>query len=136
VTAVDDLEAGLVPVATILATVELERALAAMGRPQGAPARRSRIPTSGPAVAILDGDDGRRIALAEPSTEGRLAATLARHDEGAVGSYVTTREDEPDGLDGFPAPGRGRLVSRSAGWRSGRSARRSSFSPGRQPDRT
>jgi hypothetical protein len=101
VTAAADLEVGLVPVATILATVELERALAAMGRPPGG--ARSTIPDPhlGAAVAILEGDDGRRIALAEPSTEGRLAATLARHDEGAAGSYVTTPEGEPDGLDGF-----------------------------------
>jgi hypothetical protein len=36
---------------------------------------------------IAETDDGA-LALAEPSTEGRLAAALARHGEGVAGRYV------------------------------------------------
>jgi len=35
--------------------------------------------------------DGPRLVLLAPDTEGRLAATLARHGEGVAAVYVTTR---------------------------------------------
>jgi hypothetical protein len=83
--------------AEIWATVELERALADLGHtgPGGDDpwSRRDGAvledPLLGARVAVVaTGDDGARIAVAEPSTEGRLAATLARHGEGPAGRYV------------------------------------------------
>ena len=41
----------------------------------------------GPGAGSDVGGDGR-IALAEPTTEGRLAAFLARHGEGPAGRYI------------------------------------------------
>jgi hypothetical protein len=52
-------------------------------------------PLLGARVVVLTTDDGRRFALAEPSTEGRLAAALARHGEANVGAYL----EAPFGLD-------------------------------------
>jgi hypothetical protein len=80
--------AGLRTLAGIWATVDLERALADLGHgsPDGAV---FDDPLLGARVAIVStGGDGTRIAIAEPATEGRLAATLARHGEGLVGRYV------------------------------------------------
>jgi len=82
--------------AEIWATVDLERALAAIDAADGSrPAGRGVDPRGavgdpllGARVLLLPPRDRRRIALAEPFTEGRLAATLARHGEGRVGSYL------------------------------------------------
>lgn len=84
--------------AEIWATVDLERALADLRtRPIGGraehlaaadPATPVEEPLLGARVLLLTSDDGRPIAVAEPSTEGRLAATLARHGEGHVGTYL------------------------------------------------
>jgi hypothetical protein len=46
-------------------------------------------------VIVPAGSDRPRRAIAEPTTEGRLAATLARHGEGPAGRYVVLA----DGLD-------------------------------------
>ncbi len=92
----------LQPLARIWATVELERALADLaggtaGRAQAdlasaaAPdptARPAIDPLLGARVVVLSDDDGTLIAVAEPSTEGRLAAVLARQGEGPAGLYV------------------------------------------------
>ena len=81
-------------VAENLATVELERALAGLGVPEEETAARvaSSVldPLLGARVVILAPRSPGEplIALAEPSTEGRLAATLARHGEGPIGRYV------------------------------------------------
>jgi hypothetical protein len=89
------------PLARIWATVELERALAdlaggvdrAAAEP-GSPAvprpaaRPSIDPLLGARVVVVTDEDGTRIAVAEPSTEGRLAAVLARQGEGPAGRYV------------------------------------------------
>lgn len=85
---------GVTLIAPILATVDLERALRDLGVP--AP----RCPPSpdsllGARIAVVDAPRAGRLAVAEPSTEGRLAAALARHGEGPVGRYVRT----PVGLD-------------------------------------
>jgi hypothetical protein len=94
--------------AEIWATVELERALADLGHtgPAGdepwSGLDRAVIedPLLGARVAIVTTDDnGARIAVAEPSTEGRLAATLARHGEGPAGRYVLS----PVGLEAVRA---------------------------------
>ena len=42
----------------------------------------------GARVVLVTDDDGTLIAVAEPSTEGRLAAVLARQGEGPAGRYV------------------------------------------------
>jgi hypothetical protein len=90
--------------AEIWATVELERAIADLGQTEpggdGPRSGRDRAviedPLLGARVAVVaTGDAGARIALAEPSTEGRLAATLARHGEGPAGRYVLS----PVGLE-------------------------------------
>lgn len=81
--------AGVEPMtlATIWGTVDLDRAIQAAG--VGAVADPvADDPFLGARIVLIDGSDGGRIAVAEPSTEGRLAATLARHDEGIVGRYV------------------------------------------------
>lgn len=73
--------------ALIHATVELERALgelglAALARPPVAD------PLIGAVVLVVDTPDGGLTAVAEPTTEGRLAAFLARHGEGVAGRYA------------------------------------------------
>jgi hypothetical protein len=70
--------------AEIWATVDLERAL------DGAAIDGAVTddPLLGARVAIVSAGDGTPTAVAEPSTEGRLAATLARHGEGLVGRYL------------------------------------------------
>lgn len=94
-----ELEAGLATVAEIVGTVELERALGELGRsPEDAAAARTD-PHLGASVVVIEAGDGTRIALAEPSTEGRLAASLARHDEGPVGRYAALATGES--LDAF-----------------------------------
>ena len=70
--------------AEIHATVELERALAVLGEPASRAAAAVDEPLLGARVVPLRGG----AVLAEPSTEGRLAATLARHGEGRAGRYL------------------------------------------------
>jgi hypothetical protein len=43
-------------------------------------------------VVLLPGPDGPSLAVAEPITEGRLAATLARHGEGPAGRYLAVTD--------------------------------------------
>lgn len=87
--------------ARIWATVDTERAIADLSESirgeRPAPERLPDDPLLGAAVTILRSSepDALPIALAEPITEGRLAATLARHGEGEVGRYVAAR----NGLD-------------------------------------
>ena len=88
-------------VAVIWATVDLERvvhdlglestrAAAAVDDPLlGGRALLLTEPVPEAAGAVVGGLAGSsRIVLAEPSTEGRLAAFLARHGEGPAGRYV------------------------------------------------
>jgi hypothetical protein len=89
---------GAVTLATIWATVDIERTLADRGVTASEagydPFLGARVVL--PARAAGDAPaDNPPDAIAEPSTEGRLAATLARHGEGPVGRYVAV----PDGLD-------------------------------------
>lgn len=73
--------------ARIHATVELERALGELGVP--GPARPPVAdPLIGAAVIVVETADGGLTAVAEPTTEGRLAAFLARHGEGEAGRYI------------------------------------------------
>ncbi|HEU4572700.1 MAG TPA: hypothetical protein VFR93_08425 [Candidatus Limnocylindrales bacterium] len=73
-----------VRLAEIYATVELERALEALGESASHAAAAVDEPLLGARVVRLESG----VALAEPSTEGRLAATLARHGEGRAGRYL------------------------------------------------
>jgi hypothetical protein len=78
--------------AEIWATVELERALTELGPGVLATGPVGDVhddPLLGARVVIVSaGEDGVPIAVAEPSTEGRLAATLVRHGEGRAGRYA------------------------------------------------
>jgi hypothetical protein len=97
--------AGALPIlAEIWATVDLERSVAGLrtatasaganADPGGSdPLREADDPLLGARVLVLTTDDGRQIAVAEPSTEGRLAGTLARHGEGHVGAYLEAPVD-------------------------------------------
>jgi hypothetical protein len=83
-----------VELAVIWATVDLDRTLA----------ERRIAPTAirlledtllGARVVVTSAEPGGSpLAIAEPITEGRLAATLARHGEGPAGRYVAV----PDGI--------------------------------------
>jgi hypothetical protein len=79
-------------VARIHGTVDLERALRELGRSTGEAATAVEEPLIGARVVVIDEPGGGTVALAEPTTEGRLAASLARHGEGHVGDYVALGE--------------------------------------------
>ena len=84
--------------AVIWATVELERALADLDVAAESAALAGQSiedPLLGARVIVVPTGGEIQIAIAEPSTEGRLAATLARHDEGPAGRYVRS----PVGLE-------------------------------------
>jgi hypothetical protein len=75
--------------ARIWATVELERALADLGvDPRRTVAALDDRFLGARVVVVPATDEEPGVAVAEPSTEGRLAATLARHGEGPAGRYV------------------------------------------------
>lgn len=76
--------------ARIHATVELERALAEHGAVATLAVTAADDPLLGARVVrIANRAPGAvGIAVAEPSTEGRLAAALARDGEGTAGRYV------------------------------------------------
>lgn len=101
------------PVAAVgWATVDLERAAAELG---GAFEPVAADELLG-ATALSDGT----LVLLEPSTEGRIAATLARHGEGPAAVYVRG----PGDLDAtiLRARGLGAAVSRQADGPLGRAA--------------
>lgn len=114
--------AGGRELAVIWATVDLERVLGELGLEPtlaGAtvddPLLGGRVlaldePVPAAAGAVVGPMGARRIALAEPSTEGRLAAFLARHGEGPAGRYVGVALD-PDAI-ALRAAGAGIAVSR------------------------
>lgn len=58
---------------------------------------------------MTDGLPGERMVLAEPETEGLLAAALARHGEGPCALYLRA----PQGLDVWLRAARARGVSLS-----------------------
>ncbi|HSL32309.1 MAG TPA: GNAT family N-acetyltransferase [Candidatus Limnocylindrales bacterium] len=90
------------PLARIRATVDAERAADELGLvPEGLP----DDPHLGAAVSLVRAPGESPIALVEPITEGRLAATLARHGEGEVGAYL-------EAVDGL-------VAARSAAVRAG-----------------
>jgi hypothetical protein len=104
--------------ARLWATVDTDRAIADLisAGPRGAvPRRLADDPLLGAAVTLLAppaGDPGAiPVAVVEPNTVGRLAATLARHGEGDAGRYVAA----PAGLRSVRsrAAGLGIRVSRT-----------------------
>ena len=73
--------------APIHATVDLERTLADAGWDVARAGTAREDVLLGARIVLVDEGEAT-IAVAEPSTEGRLAATLARSGEGIVGRYV------------------------------------------------
>jgi hypothetical protein len=83
---------GAIVLASIWATVDLGRRLDGPGLPLPT-AEPSDDPLLGAWVVVMAPDaEGSRLAIAEPNTEGRLAATLARHGEGLAGRYVAVAD--------------------------------------------
>jgi hypothetical protein len=90
-----------VTLAEIWATVDTDRALVELHARVGSPAANDEL--LGARVSVVAATPARPVlAVVEPITEGRLAATLARHGEGSVGRYV----EVADGL----APARRRAA--------------------------
>jgi hypothetical protein len=90
-------------VATTWATVDLDRTLATIAGSGGSAATTERAPAAvvadpllGARVVLVAAGPGEPpLAVAEPATEGRLAAFLARNGEGPAGGYVAVG----DGLE-------------------------------------
>jgi hypothetical protein len=86
--------AELEPVASIWATVELERALREHGMaPELADDAVLDMHLGANVVVIPVAGEGL-LALAEPVSEGRLAASLARHGESTAGRYVAVGDGD------------------------------------------
>jgi hypothetical protein len=83
---------GLVELARIWATVDLDRTLASLGIEPGAGATMPDALLGARVVVLPPRPDRPSLAVAEPITEGRLAATLARHGEGAAGRYLAVTD--------------------------------------------
>jgi hypothetical protein len=79
-------------VARIWRTVDVERTVAGLGV-KAHPLDPDDL--LGARGVLVRPDDGPPLAILEPSTEGPLAAALARADEGDAGAYVAA----PGGLD-------------------------------------
>ena len=98
--AVRTLEVGVddMPVALGWATVELDRAVGELADAIGVPAGRftdgadDELLGARCRVAHDGGVGGRSLVVLEPATEGRLAATLARHGEGPAAIWFATTE--------------------------------------------
>jgi len=83
---------GAVTLAELWATVDTERTLADLDARVGSPVANDEL--LGARVAVIAATPSRPVlAIAEPSTEGRLALTLARHGEGLAGRYVAVADD-------------------------------------------
>jgi hypothetical protein len=100
------------PIAVGWATVELERAVAELAdRLVPGTAFRPAPDSVLLGARCLVGDladpvDGAtRMVLLEPATEGRLAATLARHDEGWCASWVEATDADPAAAPTRAQPG-------------------------------
>ena len=86
-------------IAGLWATVDADRSIRDLGRSAERLAADSLL---GASIRLVRDDTNAAIALAEPATEGRLAATLARFGEGPAGRYI-------EATDGLAA-----VVSRAA----------------------
>jgi hypothetical protein len=80
------------------ATVELDRAVLELGAALRIPAGRFAEAPDSPSLGarclvVADAlPGGVSLAVLEPKTEGRLAATLARHDEGPVAVWLAVED--------------------------------------------
>ena len=100
--AVNRLRAAVEPRQSVVgwATVELDRAevevaaLASRGEPLVRQAHDERV--LGARCRLLRFGDARDVVLLEPSTEGRLAAALARHGEGSLALYLLVDAGAPE----------------------------------------
>ena len=82
---------GAATLAEIWATVDTDRALAELDARVGSPVANDEL--LGARVSVVAATPARPVlAVVEPITEGRLAATLARHGEGSVGRYVAVAD--------------------------------------------
>lgn len=94
-------------------TVELDRAISQLASALGvAPAAFAAAPDSQALGAwcrvaphALAAFDGLTVVVLEPSTEGRLAATLARHDEGPCAVWLAAGSVPRDVTDVAPTDG-------------------------------
>lgn len=77
------------------ATVELDRARGDVAGGTEPPEVLARDPHLGAHVRRVTARTGEPLFLLEPDTEGRLAATLARHGEGPHVTYVVAGPDAP-----------------------------------------
>jgi hypothetical protein len=99
------------PIAIGWATVDLDRAVDEVGAALALPRERFVHATGtallGARCRVAENGVGRDLALVllEPITEGRLAATLARHDEGPAALWVTG--GDATGASRFAAARRG-----------------------------
>lgn len=100
--AAERLRMAVVPLAAVLgwATVELDRAeievggtLVALGEPRIEAVPDDRV--LGARCRLLRFGTGLEVLLLEPSTEGRLAAALARHGEGGLVLYLIVDSSGP-----------------------------------------
>jgi hypothetical protein len=85
---------GATALAAIWATVDLERTLADLTDfgVDDLPVVDDTL-IGARVVLVTPPSDGELLAIAEPTTEGRLAATLARHGEGPAGRYVAVADN-------------------------------------------
>jgi hypothetical protein len=100
------------PIAVGWATVDLDRAVGQLARAFGVDA--AAFVEAAPSIAlgarcrVVHAVDalGSAIALAvlEPATEGRLAAALARNDEGPVAAWYATVDAAGGAVDALPGP--------------------------------
>lgn len=86
------------------ATVDLDRAAREVGRSLGLPGSRfvaahdSILLGARCRVAVAALDGAVSVALLEPFTEGRLAASLARHDEGPIAVWRSPADGGSPGV--------------------------------------
>ena len=97
------LAAELETVAVGWATVDLDRAERDLAGPSNATRKSARtLPDDellGARCRLLTFGEGPPVVLLEPSTEGVLAATLARLGEGVAVEYLTTATGHADVVD-------------------------------------
>jgi hypothetical protein len=104
---------GATPFALGWATVELDRAEQAFVETFGAsvgpavPAPNDTILGASCRILALDPPGLPFVVLIEPDTEGRLAATLARHGEGPAAVWIGPAMSGDTTPAGDPAPGTG-----------------------------
>jgi len=105
------------PIALGWATVELDRAAVELGAALDLPAARfvevDPTPALGARCRIARGvlPTGMTLVLLEPNTEGRLAASLARHGEGPAAVWLAVG-DLPAALAGLRSAGLATSVER------------------------